>query len=459
MKRYLFPLFLLLALILCVIPLLSACTDATDASSPATDTSTTTETVHSPNETTAKVESETETEAITEDPYPNAISPDALGQPQITYDCQDDSVLKTYENQSPEAFRNLCDHYLKNGYDLYAASTKNGNLFETYVKDGAFAHIYFFPQKSELNLVTSETAGTSLPPKQPAVTAGDHPVTVTQMKDTAHVNGMGYIIQLADGSFIIYDGAYAEQTRPIYNFLKDAAGDGEILIRAWVLTHSHNDHYPTFRTFSKRYADKVKIEHVIIAPIDPETAVAHGGDKYLNTEVHESIAAFEGAKAVYAHTGMTFTFCNLKMEILMTADDVYKNDNHGNYFNNSSIVSRLFDDNYSAIFLGDIGMQGTDLMEELYGDYLQSNMCQISHHGVEDVPLHFYERVKASILFYPCNLWLYDQTERHWDVRKALEERDYTKEILIAGLGQYTRPWGTTFEKDAPLSMPDYPTT
>ena len=86
-------------------------------------------------------------------------------------------------------------------------------------------------------------------------------------------------------------------------------------------------------------------------------------------------------------------------------------------------------------------------------------MCQISHHGVEDVPLHFYERVKASILFYPCNLWLYDQTERHWDVRKALEERDYTKEILIAGLGQYTRPWGTTFEKDAPLSMPDYPTT
>lgn len=458
MKRYLFPLFLLLALILCVIPLLSACTDATDASSPATDTSTTTETVHSPNETTAKVESETETEAITEDPYPNATSPDALGQPQITYDCQDDSVLKTYENQSPEAFRNLCDHYLKNGYDLYAASTKNGNLFETYVKDGAFAHIYFFPQKSELNLVTSETAGTSLPPKQPAVTAGDHPVTVTQMKDTAHVNGMGYIIQLADGSFIIYDGAYAEQTRPIYNFLKDAAGDGEILIRAWVLTHSHNDHYPTFRTFSKRYADKVKIEHVIIAPIDPETAVAHGGDKYLNTEVHESIAAFEGAKAVYAHTGMTFTFCNLKMEILMTADDIYKNDNHGNYFNNSSIVSRLFDDNYNAIFLGDIGMQGTDLMEELYGDYLQSNMCQISHHGVEDVPLHFYERVKASILFYPCNLWLYDQTERHWDVRKALEERDYTKEILIAGLGQYTRPWGTTFEKDAPLSMPDYPT-
>lgn len=456
MKRYILPLFLLLALIVCLIPLLSACSDASDTATQATDTSVSPETT---SEVESEVDTEPKTEAVTEDPYPNAISPEALGEPQITYACQDDSVLKTYENQSPEAFRNLCDYYLKNGYDPYAVSTKNGNLFETYVKDGAFAHIYFFPQKNELNLVTSETAGASLPPKQPTVITGDHPVTVTQMKDAAHVNGMGYIIQLADGSFIIYDGAYAEQTRPIYNFLKDAAGEGEILIRAWVLTHSHNDHYPTFRTFSKRYADKVKIEHVIIAPIDPETAVAHGGDKYLNTEVHESIAAFEGAKAVYAHTGMTFTFCNLKMEILMTADDVYKNGNHGNYFNNSSIVSRIYDDNYSALFLGDIGMRGTDLMEELYGDYLQSDMCQISHHGVEDVPLHFYERVKASILFYPCNLWLYDQTERHWDVRKALEERDYTKEILIAGLGEYTRAWGTTFEKDAPLSMPDYPTS
>jgi arabinan endo-1,5-alpha-L-arabinosidase len=31
-----------------------------------------------------------------------------------------------------------------------------------------------------------------------------------------------------------------------------------------------------------------------------------------------------------------------------------------------------------------------------------------------------------------------------------------TKEILIAGLGQYTRAWGTTFDPNAPLSMPDY---
>lgn len=77
---------------------------------------------------------------------------------------------------------------------------------------------------------------------------------------------------------------------------------------------------------------------------------------------------------------------------------------------------------------------------------------------MEDVPLSFYEEVKASILYYPCNIRLYDQTERHFDVRTALEERDYTKEILIAGCGQYKLAWGTTFEADAPVVIPDHPT-
>ena len=52
--------------------------------------------------------------------------------------------------------------------------------------------------------------------------------------------------------------------------------------------------------------------------------------------------------------------------------------------------------------------------------------------------------------------WLYDANERNNEVRDALEKREYTKEILIAELGRFTRAWGTKFEADAPLSMPNY---
>jgi hypothetical protein len=170
----------------------------------------------------------------------------------------------------------------------------------------------------------------------------------------------------------------------------------------------------------------------------------------------KGMKGMKGAKLVFAHTGMLFNFCNLNMEILMAPETLYKDTSDVGNFNNTSIVTRLFDDDYNALFLGDIAIKGSTYMHEIYGSYLKSDVCQVSHHGVEDVPLSFYEEVKASILYYPCNIWLYDLQDRNDDVRIALENRDYTKEILIAGCGEYKRAWGTRFAADAPLSIPDY---
>jgi hypothetical protein len=205
--------------------------------------------------------------------------------------------------------------------------------------------------------------------------------------------------------------------------------------------------------------DAINVEYIVYSPLREEDYEMNEEEIYFSTEKFQNDAAeLDGAKLVYAHTGMEFTFCNLKMEVLMTPETLFKGGEPKGNFNNTSVVTRLYDESYKALFLGDIAVKGSDYMHAIYGDYLKSDMCQVSHHGVEDVPLSFYETVKASILYYPCNIWLYDQTERHYDVRVALEERDYTKEILIAGCGQYTRAWGTTFEADAPVVIPDHPT-
>ena len=198
---------------------------------------------------------------------------------------------------------------------------------------------------------------------------------------------------------------------------------------------------------------------MIVAPVDPEEAVATGGDNYFNDSLAGDIAKFKGAKTVYAHTGMEFTFCNLNMEILLSPDDLYKNATHDNNFNNSSIVSRIYGDGYSFLVTADTASAGSRWLSSVYGDYLESDMCQVSHHGVEDVPVTFYDIVKAPILFYPCNQYLYDLDSRFDDVRAALRDREYTKEILIAELDRFTRAWGTVFDPDAPLSMPKYEST
>ena len=398
-------------------------------------------------------------------PEVEVIDPADFGAPAIVYDCDDGSILSTYNDKTAADFEGVCHYYEKEGYVPYSTGNMGENLASTFVKDDAMAHIYWHPSNQELNIVLSETAGATLPPAVPEVTDGDYVCSVVQIMDAGHVNGMCYIIQLKDGSYIIYDGSYSNQINKIERYLiENYKGEGKPIIRAWVLTHSHNDHYPAFQTFVKRArrGESIMVEHIIVSPMNDENYFMNDPndyDPYLSTTFYEEAAQLKGTKVVFAHTGMKFTFCNLNMEILYAPESYYKTSDQLGNFNNTSIVSRLYGDNYSALFTADVGIQGSTIMENLYGDYLKSDICQISHHGVEDVPLSFYEYVQASILYYPCDLWLYDQTDRHWEERKAMEKWDCTKEILIAGLGQYVREWGTTFDADAPLSMPDYPTT
>ncbi|MBQ2805922.1 MAG: MBL fold metallo-hydrolase [Clostridia bacterium] len=396
------------------------------------------------------------TEAETEPSVP-ALDPAGFGKADDEYVCQDESLLYTYKDKTAEQFAGVCAFYEEDGYALYSESEKAGNLFATYVRDTDMAHVYWLKSKGELCIVLSDTAGGTLPPAaSPEIMQGEYTPSITQLRDSSNVNGMCYIIRLPDGSFIVYDGSYEKRGNKVVSQLQELHGEeGTPLVRAWVLTHSHDDHYPAFSYVCNRKADDVKVEYVIFAPIDADLAKQIGGDDYFNQDVHADVAKL-GATVVYAHTGMEFSFGDFKMEVLLAADDLFKVGNHNNYFNNSSLVTRIYTQDYSAMFTGDIGKEGAGWMMDVYGEYLQSNVCQVSHHGVENVPLEFYETVQASILYYPCNKWLYDQTERHYDVRMALEQRSYTKEILIAGVGLFTREWGTTFDTDAALSMPEY---
>ena len=385
----------------------------------------------------------------------------AAMDPDLSYICQDGSLLYTYYDSTPEDFSRLCRDYENQGYTLYNASVMGDNLVSTYVAGSAMVHIYRHGATGELNLVQSGDAGATLPPAIPEHGEEVTPCTVTQMMDEDSPIGMGYVVQLTDGSYILYDGSYESQVDRIEQFLlENHRGEGRPVIRAWVLTHSHQDHVEAFMTFAERARaeERFIVEHIIVSPLNPDEYTLNEKDdvNYLSGDFYQDAEAFTGAKVIFAHTGMTFAFGNLRMEVLYAPESHFKQTNQILYFNNTSLVTRLYDNNYSALFLGDVGHTGTDLMVEYYGDYLQSDMCQVSHHGLKDVPLSFYEVVQAPLLFFPCNQDLYNRFGDNGDVRLGLQEKPYTKEILIAGLAQYTRPWGTTFAADAPLSMPDY---
>jgi glyoxylase-like metal-dependent hydrolase (beta-lactamase superfamily II) len=92
------------------------------------------------------------------------------------------------------------------------------------------------------------------------------------------INGMGYVIRLADGSFIVYDGGYTKRLPELWNVLTTLNGGEEgIVIRAWLLTHAHGDHYAAFRAFAPLYADNVTLETVMISPVEPYKNVIPSG--------------------------------------------------------------------------------------------------------------------------------------------------------------------------------------
>ncbi len=358
-----------------------------------------------------------------------------------SYIIADHEELNSYFEQPYDNFLGVCKHYSENGWTLYSFSEKNKNSFATYVNGASLAHIYWIECEEELNIITSETGGSALPP-QNAETAGGERISVTQLMSSA-VNGMGYVIKLADGTFIVYDGGGKELAPTLWDALSSLnGGEDGIVIRAWIITHSHADHYPCFGAFADRYGDKVRLETVMISP----TADSDAQDTYLTRSIEADVAKYSGAKLLYVHTGMTFRYCGASLEILFTANELYISDpkigdmhQSSTDFNNSSIVSRIYTDTYSALFLADAVEEVAVRMALYYGDYLQSDMCQISHHGVEDFPLIVYRKIKASTLWYPCNTMLYNLTDRDAEVREAMRKSRYTKEIILHDSATETR--------------------
>ena len=239
-------------------------------------------------------------------------------------------------------------------------------------------------------------------------------VTISQIKTLS--NGLGFVVQLSDGSFIIVDGGRASgsggdhaQHVTLYNTMKSLNGGSEknIVIRAWVLTHAHGDHVEAFQDFSATYASKVTLENIFYA----STANTY----YAGFE--EDVASFAGVNLVSVHTGMRFAFKDILIDFLYAPSELYKNFTTDD-FNNSSLIFSFKHilSGYSMTFLADAGDDACNRLVDIYGSTgaIYTDMIQVSHHGYEDAPISVYEALGVSAgvvdyLWFPANQSLYEQ--------------------------------------------------
>lgn len=216
--------------------------------------------------------------------------------------------------------------------------------------------------------------------------------------------GLGQIITLADGSFIIIDGgrAYGNDEVPnVWTLLKEmhkkAYGsyptkENPVHIRAWIITHEHGDHHNVLYHFCTNYGflPELRFDY-LLENFGSLTQLRTAGGNY---RIRNGLKTYQekvknGFEHVQVSTGQVFYFANCRLEILVTIDDMYPW--RCSETNNATTVTRTalyYDANgadtantTTSLWLGDAEVQQSRVARAMYGSFLQSDQVQVAHHG------------------------------------------------------------------------------
>ena len=390
-----------------------------------------------------------------------------------TVDVDNNSLEYIYSGTgvSRDAYVAYCNTLEQAGFAAIAAETQwEGSSFRTYLnsESGVTLHVYHSAYthaaeqgvKDTLNsirIVASTTDDVTLPGAD-ILTPQSYTTVTETMVTTVDLDykygddsnfGLAQIITLADGSFIIIDGAqgrFTDDETNLWNILVNLykkahngqapTAKGSIHVRGWILTHEHGDHYGVFVKFLKRYGKNAlfKFDYLLFNTAsdsenynsnNPSNAV----QKDMNT-LQNSVTG--GFKYIKVHTGQVFYMANCRLEVLYTHEDIYPRKTE--YFNNTTSVIRTVltqtdgaGNSYETgcVWLGDVERIGSSRMRAMYGSFLQTEMVQVSHHASNGVEKELYNIIAPKVVWLPTDKARYQS----WCVAVPTAKSDWRKHV------------------------------
>ena len=231
------------------------------------------------------------------------------------------------------------------------------------------------------------------------------PSTFTQM--SLKSGGMSYVVRIADGRFVVVDGGEynQEDCLQLYEFLKENSPYDIPTIALWIFTHSHSDHISLAMRFIVDYKDKVNVRAFAYQfpdcdKISVSMESVEGMNKDINILEKHIQNSYPNATIYTLHTGQSYYFSGVEIEILWTVDDTYPAIYSS--FNDLSVALRFnFASGKSVLLLGDCMHEACRRIAHTYGDYLKSDMLQVTHHGLIGGDKELYEVIDPEICFWP----------------------------------------------------------
>ena len=295
----------------------------------------------------------------------------------------------------------------KAGYTFYTKNeTLHTNKFATYVTKDQIVNVMFFEPKGVIKVVVDPRSTFGLPglASENSYTKTNTATEFVQLGlkqiSGSSENGMGYVVKLTDGRFVVVDAGFAYDTggggnsgKFIVDTLKKMQGNTKKpVIAAYIVTHIHTDHAGGFMGLANACASQVTIEKLIYnQPSDKQmNSVSNMSSRknWIPNAISKLQKAGSLKSVVKAHPGQQFFLCDLTITILGSIDVIEDN----NYTkmangNNSSVVS-MFEMNGGKVLLtGDAEPLEGKAIRDIYGGIgnknspLKADFIQVAHHG------------------------------------------------------------------------------
>lgn len=244
---------------------------------------------------------------------------------------------------------------------------------------------------------------------------------------------MGYVVKGSEGEVVVIDGGRKEDAPFLRSFLLEHGG----IVKRWLITHPHKDHIGALSILLKEPGG-ITIQTLYGAFLD-ESVMEKCDPNRLNEflMLRDSIRE-SGVPFVWVTAGRSLDTSGIKIDVLSGVNPEILQ----NCMNNSSIVYKLVDDNKSALFLGDLGVEGGEkLLRSSLSQYLESDYVQMAHHGQRGVGFNVYKRISPKVCLWPTPLWLWDNdngggyNSGPWDtlrVRRWMDEINVKKHYIMA---------------------------
>ena len=224
------------------------------------------------------------------------------------------------------------------------------------------------------------------------------------------------IFQLSNGHFVIVDGAQEYSATMLVEYLENLAGEGNTpIVDAWFFTHAHPDHIYCAWGIGRDedLVGRIKVNGFYYTwPNDAGMRRESDYEEGILIQVgnfNSVIGNFrdesgEVTPRYKLHGGMTFYIDEMKVEILLTQDQLMPNEYQGGF--NDSSTSYKFTiysqggEETTFLIMGD-AHRGvcTKIMEKYDYETLHTNFFTSLHHGNNDIT-EFFKFIKPDYLIY-----------------------------------------------------------